>query len=192
MTVQNVLSLSLFALFEILVLTRTAILRKYRIRAIVFGQTDKYVYLLILSTVLVAYAAGASTFGVLIWSPLICPFWTNQAPGWIGLLLCFISIIGFLLTLISFGNSFRVGIDGNAPGKLITTGVFAVSRNPVYVCMMILFAGLFLIHNNIAVTAAILLFVPVLHRQILREERFLASHYGDEYEKYRKKTRRYL
>ena len=192
MIVQNVLSLSLFALFEIMVLTRTAILRQYRIRAIVFGQTDKYVYMFILSTVLIAYAAAASTFGVLIWSPLIHPFWTSQAPGWIGLLLCFISVIGFLLTLISFGKSFRVGIDGNAPGKLITTGMFAISRNPVYVCMMILFAGLFLIHNNIAVTVVILLFVPVLHRQILREERFLASHYGNEYEEYRKKVRRYL
>jgi protein-S-isoprenylcysteine O-methyltransferase Ste14 len=192
MTLQNILSLSLFTLFEILVLTRAAILRQHRVRVIVFGQTDKYVYLFILSTVLIACAAAASTFGVLIWSSLIHPFWTSQAPGWIGLLLCFISTIGFLLTLISFGNSFRVGIDGNAPGKLITTGMFAISRNPVYVCMMILFAGLFLIHNNIAVTAAILLFVPVLHRQILREERFLASHYGDEYSEYLKKTRRYL
>jgi protein-S-isoprenylcysteine O-methyltransferase Ste14 len=34
---------------------------------------------------------------------------------------------------MSFGTSFRVGIDVEHPDKLVTTGIFAVSRNPIYV-----------------------------------------------------------
>ena len=192
MTVQNVLSISLFALFEILIFIRTAILRKHGIRVMVFGQTDKNVYLFIFSIGVIAYVASANTFGLPIWSVLVRSFWNSHAPGWFGLFLCIISIVELLLTLASFGNSFRVGIDGDKPGKLITNGVFAISRNPVYVCLMILFIGLFLIHNNIAITATIMLFIPVVHRQIRKEEQFLASHYGAEYEEYCKKTRRYI
>ena len=192
MNVQNVLSVSLFAIFEILVFVRTAILRKHGIRVMVFGQNDKTVYLFIFSIGIIAYVASANTFGLPIWRTVARPFWTSQAPGWVGLFLCVVSIIGFLLTLASFGNSFRVGIDGNKPGELKTSGMFAISRNPVYMCLMILFVGLFLIHNNIAITAAILLFMSVLHRQIQKEEQFLAEHYGVEFEEYCKKTRRYF
>ena len=39
---------------------------------------------------------------------------------------------------------------------------------------------------------AVILFSLAIYRQVLREEKFLAAHYGEEYEKYRKKVRRYL
>ena len=70
--------------------------------------------------------------------------------------------------------------------------MFAISRNPIYVCFLLFFAGFFLIHCNIVIAAAIVLFSLAIHRQILREEKFLASHYGEEYGEYRKKVRRYL
>ena len=91
-----------------------------------------------------------------------------------------------------FGNSFRVGIDEQKPDKLITTGMFAYSRNPIYVYFDMYFIGQFLIHRNIIIVAASAGFALAIHRQILREERFLSSHYGSEYDEYRSKTRRYL
>ncbi|MDR0305399.1 MAG: hypothetical protein LBI42_01030 [Chitinispirillales bacterium] len=35
-------------------------------------------------------------------------------------------------------------------------------------------------------------FVTVIHRQVLREEKFLRKHYGEEYENYCRRVRRYL
>lgn len=192
MAVQNVSSVCLFALFVIMVLIRAAILRKRGIRALVFGETDKSDFLLPPFVLAIAYAALANTFGLPIWSVLIRPFWHSAAPGWLGLLLCVTAITGFALTLASFGDSFRVGIDENKPDKLITGGMFAISRNPIYVCFLMFFAGLFLIHRNITIAAALLLLSLAIHRQIIREEKFLAPHYGAEYEEYCKKVRRYL
>ena len=192
MTVQNVLSLCLLAFLVIMLQVRAAILRKRGIRVIVFGQTDKSDFLLVPLVLTIVYAALANTLGLPFWNVLIHPFWENEAPGWLGLSLCVVSVTGFALTLASFGDSLRVGIDENTSDKLVTRGMFAISRNPIYVCFLMFFAGFFLIHCNIVMAAAIVLFSLAIHRQILREEKFLTSHYGEEYEEYRKKVRRYL
>ena len=192
MPLQYVLSVCLFALFVIMVLVRAAMLRKRGICVLVFGQTDKSDFLLVPLVLVIAYTVLANAFGIPILGMLIRPFWISSAPGWAGLLLCAVSIAGFALSLASFGDSFRVGIDENKPDKLITGGMFGFSRNPIYVCFLMFFAGLFLIHRNIVIAIAVLLFALVIHRQVIREEKFLSAHYGGEYEEYRKKVRRYL
>lgn len=192
MTIQNITSVCLFALFVIIVLIRAAILRRQGIQVIVFGQTDKSDFILVPLVLAIAYTTLARTFGLPIWDILIHPFGNGELAGWFGLALCAAAIVGFALTLVSFGNSFRVGIDENKPDKLITSGMFTVSRNPIYVCFLLFFIGLFLIHRNIVIVVAVILFALAIHRQILREEKFLAGHYGEEYEAYRKKVRRYL
>ena len=189
---QNIMSVCLLLLLVIMVQVRAAMLRRRGIRVMLFGQTDKSDFLLVPMVLAIVYAALANTFGLPMWSALTHPFWNTAIPGWVGLLLCFISVGGFALTLASFGESFRVGIDENASGKLITSGMFKVSRNPLYVCFLLFFAGLFLVHRNIVIAIAYVLFALAVHRQILREEKFLAVHYGDEYKDYRNKVRRYL
>jgi protein-S-isoprenylcysteine O-methyltransferase Ste14 len=85
-----------------------------------------------------------------------------------------------------------VGIDTDHPDKLITTGVFAFSRNPIYVAFALILLGQFLIFSNwillVYLGAAIWLF----HRQVLREEDFLKRHYGQEYLEYCNRVRRYV
>ena len=192
MPTQNYLSvLVLFLLFALLG-GRAMAMRKKGIRAIVFGQTDKSDFLLIPVFPLIAYAVLARAFGLPMWDPLIKPFWETTVPGWVGLALCVTALTGFAATLKSFGDSFRVGIDEQKPDKLVTGGMFAASRNPIYVCIILFFFGLFLMHRNLLITAAVVLFPLVIHRQVLREEIFLRKHYGDEYEEYCKKVRRYL
>ena len=190
--IQNVLSVCLFALFVIMVLIRAAMLRGRGIRTIVFGRTDKSDYLLAPLLLAIAYAALANTFGLPIWGLLIRPLWKSASPGWAGLALCGAAVAGFTLTLVSFGDSFRVGIDEEKPDKLITSGMFAVSRNPIYVCFLAFFTGLFLIHRNAIIAVFVILFALTIHRQVIREEAFLSVHYGLEYEAYRKRVRRYL
>jgi protein-S-isoprenylcysteine O-methyltransferase Ste14 len=192
MTAQYTLSVCLFALFVPMVLIRAAMLRKRGIRVIVFGQTAKSDFLLVPMVLIIAYTVLANTFGLPIWQVLVIPLWSSAMPGWLGLTLCVISLTGFAMTLASFGDSFRVGIDKNKPSKLITGGMFAISRNPIYVCFLMFILGLFLIQRNIVIAAAVVLFALFIHRQVLREEKFLASHYGKDYDAYRAKVKRYF
>jgi len=189
---QNYISVALFALFISLVAGRAVMLRRRGIKAIVFGATDKSDFLLVPFVLAIIYAVCSGAFGLPMWQPLVTPFWETQVPGVAGIVLCIAAVISIIASLVSFGNSFRVGIDENKPDKLVTSGMFAFSRNPLYVCFDAFLFGQFLVHRNIIIAVAIVGFALAIHRQILREEKFLTSHYGGEYEEYRKKVRRYL
>src|SRR5262249_49484696 len=72
-------------------------------------------------------------------------FFHSEVMSWVGVFLCYGGLILFLLSLVSFGKSFRVGIDIDHPDKLVTTGVFAFSRNPIYVAFAFVFLWQFLV-----------------------------------------------
>lgn len=189
---QRYLSVCELALFFALVVGRVLMLRRRGVRAFVFGETSRSDYLLVPMFPLLAYTVLAGAFGLPMPRALIQPFWNSVLTGWAGLLLCAAALIGLYLTLRAFGDSFRVGIDEKKPDKLVTTGMFALSRNPVYVCFLLFFLGMLLLYPNIVIAAVLVLFALAIHRQVLREEAFLRSHYGGEYGEYCKKVRRYL
>lgn len=97
-----------------------------------------------------------------------------------------------VLALLNFGDSWRVGIDKQNAGTLVTRGVFAFTRNPIYLAFDLIFIGTFLINGTVIFLLFALLGVFVSHQQILREERFLSQQYGDAYRAYCGRTARYF
>jgi protein-S-isoprenylcysteine O-methyltransferase Ste14 len=90
------------------------------------------------------------------------------------------------------GASWRIGIDRQQPGQLVTSGLFAWSRNPIYLAFDLLVVGAFLIHGRslfLILGAAMML---LIHAIVLREERFLDAKFGDAFRNYRKRVGRYL
>jgi protein-S-isoprenylcysteine O-methyltransferase Ste14 len=91
----------------------------------------------------------------------------------------------YVLALRDLGLSWRFTIDRERPGELVTHGVFARTRNPIYVALMLLAAGVALMLGSpllIALACASPLYFVALVR---REEAFLVGHYGQAYEEYR-------
>jgi protein-S-isoprenylcysteine O-methyltransferase Ste14 len=109
-----------------------------------------------------------------------------------GAILVVAGIAVFALALISFGISWRVGIDEKAPGGLVTTGMFAVSRNPIFLCLDLYAFGTFLLNGTLGFLIFAMLFALGIHYQILQEEGFLLRTYGREYQRYCDRTSRYL
>jgi protein-S-isoprenylcysteine O-methyltransferase Ste14 len=143
---------------------------------------------LLLWTVCVVVAALPITAPALLSTHLIKIGWIK----YIGILFCYSGLAIFLLALISFGKAWRIGIDEKNSPELITGGIFRHSRNPIFLFMDLYFTGILLIYPNIvfvimAVGAAI-----GIHLQILREEQFLQSKFGEAYREYKKRTRRYV
>ncbi len=98
----------------------------------------------------------------------------------------------YLLALVAFGDSWRLGIDRHAHGRLVTGGIFAWTRNPIYVGLDCLAIGVFLIQGRLIFLALAAFLIGTLHAQILHEERFLHRAYGDAYRDYCAQVGRYL
>jgi protein-S-isoprenylcysteine O-methyltransferase Ste14 len=109
-----------------------------------------------------------------------------------GMLLILIGYIIFILSLIAFGKSWRVGIDNENPGKLATSGIFSKTRNPIFLYLDFYIMSTALINTNLFFITFSIIVIIGIHYQILQEEKFLQKHYENEYSEYTKRVRRYL
>jgi protein-S-isoprenylcysteine O-methyltransferase Ste14 len=173
-----------------MVWTRVLLMRRTGIRAMRFGGIDKTDFLIPPFAVFYFYVVFAAAFDF----PTVSrqEFFHSEFVSWLGVLLCLTGLFLLFLSLISFGKSFRVGIDQDAPDKLVTTGIFAFSRNPIYVGFGLVLLGQFLVFPNWIVAGYMVAAVWLFHRQVLREEEYLRSHYGQQYAEYCDRVRRYF
>lgn len=172
------------------VLSRVLLLRRTGTQAMHFGKLDNTDFLIPPVASLYFYTVFAAAFG---W-PLISTqrFFHSTLVAWVGVGLCATAVLILVLSLVSFGKSFRVGIDVEKPGQLITTGIFAVSRNPIYVGFWLFLLGQLLVFPNWVPLVYLLAGSWLFHRQVRREEEFLREHYGGEFVEYCGRVRRYV
>jgi len=97
----------------------------------------------------------------------------------------------FAAALWSFGRTWRIGIDHDRPGALVTGGIFAHTRNPIFLFLDLYFTGTWLIQRDIFFLLFALAAIGGIHFQILQEERFLLEHYGEAYRRYLQAVPRY-
>ncbi len=106
-----------------------------------------------------------------------------------------VSLCGLLIyatALYSFRDSWRIGIDRRNPGRLITTGIFRWSRNPIYVSLDLIVLGSFLLHGRLTFLILFTGIAMTLHIQILQEEKYLLETFGNAYIRYRAAVGRYF
>lgn len=110
----------------------------------------------------------------------------------IGSAVLVLSLLWVVAAQARMGASWRIGIDAGPRPPLVTSGIFALSRNPIFLGMRASLLGLFLALPN-AFTLAILLVAEVLIQvQVRLEESHLSSVHGLEYDQYRKAVRRWM
>ena len=128
------------------------------------------------------------------WYDYLLPFWYLEHPtlvkaGW-GLLI--LSLILVWIAQSQMANSWRIGIDQKNKTKLVTSGMFSISRNPIFLGIMIANIGLFLLIPNAFTLLIISLSTISINTQIRLEEEFLKREFGAKYEDYLKKVSRWI
>jgi protein-S-isoprenylcysteine O-methyltransferase Ste14 len=101
------------------------------------------------------------------------------------------------LALVGLGLLLRVLARGwkveNSQGHLVTTGLYAFIRHPLYVASFLIGLGLCLILGDPLVLVAYVVVYLLMHAWVIRgEERWLARHWGDEYRRYAARVPRFL
>ena len=110
----------------------------------------------------------------------------------IGIALLILALIWVLVAQLQMGDSWRIGIDEESKSALVQHGLFGVSRNPIFLGMLVMLVGLLLLlPTAVTLTVCVLGFV-LIHVQVRLEEAFLTDKYSEDYRKYQMSVRRWI
>ncbi len=111
----------------------------------------------------------------------------------VGAILGILGVGIFIVSVLTMRDSWRAGVSKEEKTELVTTGIYAYSRNPAFLGFDLIYLGILLMFFNWGLFAVTLLAVVMLHLQIVNvEEDFLLASFGDDYLAYRKKVCRYI
>lgn len=133
------------------------------------------------------------TFSDRLYEMLVPIPWINlPALVVVGLVLLVLALVWVLVAQIQMGDSWRIGIDKQTASPLVQNGLFRVSRNPIFLGMIIMLVGMLLILPTAATLVVTILGVVLIHLQVRLEESFLFENYGEAYRAYQGRVRRWI
>jgi protein-S-isoprenylcysteine O-methyltransferase Ste14 len=148
---------------------------------------------------LTSLGLGVCLAGVLVWTityatvgPSALFVWPVQL--WVGVLgwLCFLlGTLGTVAAQAQMGSSWRIGID-SLRTSLVTTGLYAFVRNPIFTGVLLTLMGLVVLIPSpwlLLLVTAVFLLVRV---QVRAEERHLTRLHGEDYLAYASRVGRFL
>jgi protein-S-isoprenylcysteine O-methyltransferase Ste14 len=136
---------------------------------------------------------GSLALGMLLDRKLRLPFLPRgmrRAIGW-PLLGGGMLLMGwFVFTMRRAGTP----IDPREPvSNLVTDGPFRYTRNPAYLSMAMIYAGISSLANALSSILLLPAVLLVIQRGVIeREERYLEGKFGDEYLRYKEQVRRWV
>lgn len=111
----------------------------------------------------------------------------------IGAVLSVVGTIIFIIAVMTMRDSWRAGVSKTDKTKLITKGIYQISRNPAFLGFDLLYIGTLLMFFNWVLFILTAFAVTMYHLQIVNvEEDYLFDTFGDEYLQYTKKVCRYI
>jgi protein-S-isoprenylcysteine O-methyltransferase Ste14 len=113
------------------------------------------------------------------------------ALEYVSAVLLLLGIAFVVSAFLHLGSDSRFGVSDDS-GGLRTTGVYRVSRNPMYLGFyLVTLASLVSVPHPVSIASGVI-GIYVHHQIVLAEERFLLKEHGASYEAYRRRVRRYI
>ena len=101
-----------------------------------------------------------------------------------GLIICLFGMIFTSVAILNFATSPK--------DKVITTGLYRFTRNPSYVGMILMHIGLGIACSSWLVILLTVVMMIMLNAVLPSEERYCLYRFGDDYQKYKNKTPRWI
>lgn len=121
------------------------------------------------------------------------PTAAHAAVQWTGLVVTSAGMAATLAAQTNMGTSWRVGVDTGERTTLVTDGLFAHVRNPVFTAMAITAVGLALVVPNWVSLLALACLIAAIQLQVrVVEEPYLKAVHGSAYAAYAARTGRFL
>ncbi|MDZ7588876.1 MAG: isoprenylcysteine carboxylmethyltransferase family protein [Parasphingorhabdus sp.] len=115
------------------------------------------------------------------------------SPIWFAGILGVFAIAGLAWARVRFSQSESEIMTFNTPRNLVTDGPFAISRNPMYLSMLLLVTSAALVvDRTCGLIAPLIFFAAANWWYIPFEEKAAAATFGQGYDVYRKRVRRWF
>ncbi|MFI8363387.1 methyltransferase family protein [Streptomyces sp. NPDC085612] len=143
--------------------------------------------------VLALLGGAAAPAAALAGMPTLPGAGDSSALRWTGLAVALAGMAATQVAQGGMGASWRVGVDAAERTDLVTSGLFAYVRNPVFTAMTVTAAGLALmVPNALAVLAWLVLVLAVELQVRVVEEPYLAGVHGRAYADYTARAGRFV
>ena len=111
-----------------------------------------------------------------------------------------IGILGLVISLVFFFSGFNIfksyaenPVPTSSSERLIKTGVFAYTRNPIYLSLVLFHLSMFLVFENVMYLLSAVGQTIWIHNYIIKfEEEYLLGKFTDEYQRYMNAVSRWL
>ena len=111
-----------------------------------------------------------------------------------------IGIIGLMISLIFFFSGFNIfksykedPVPTSTSKRLIKTGIFAYTRNPIYVSFVLFHFSMFLVFENVMYFLTAIGLAIWIHNYVIKpEEDYLLEIFSDEYKRYMEAVSRWI
>ena len=121
------------------------------------------------------------------------PWGSSRAATTVGWILLGVFAVVNGWALLAMGRHGTGLLPGQASTTILDRGPFALSRNPLYVGLLVLSAGVALLAGSLWALIALPLEWALLRwGAVLPEERYLSAKFGDSYAEYRSRVRRWV
>lgn len=160
-----------------------------RLHAGPVGSVGWWAKLAFLAALLLGAAGPAAALAGLPPIPALDAGWLRAA----GVVLAVAGIVATLAAQLNMGASWRIGVDPAERTTLVTSGAFALARNPIFTAMITTSLGLAAMVPNpvsLAATAVLIASIQVQVRAV--EEPYLLRTHGAAYAAYIARVGRFL
>ncbi|MGA3340643.1 MAG: isoprenylcysteine carboxylmethyltransferase family protein [Methylocella sp.] len=111
----------------------------------------------------------------------------------LGILIVFVAVaIGLLAVREMVTASTPLDVRKRST-RIVTSGVFQQSRNPIYLGMVLLCTGVAFLVDSLWLLGLVPLFAAILQKGVIEpEEAYLERNFGEEYLRYKARVRRWI
>ncbi|HEY3488423.1 MAG TPA: isoprenylcysteine carboxylmethyltransferase family protein [Gammaproteobacteria bacterium] len=110
-----------------------------------------------------------------------------------GVLLIAAGVAVAITAALSFKRAGTAVIPFEPSTALVTDGLYNITRNPMYLGMILVLGGAALLFGSLSAWIPVPLFYWIINTNFIRgEERFLEEIFGEQYMQYKRKVRRWL
>ncbi|WP_093966940.1 methyltransferase family protein [Actibacterium lipolyticum] len=134
-------------------------------------------------------------FGVTAWgqSRLLPAFSFGKWADWVGTALVGAGVLIAVSAILQFFGNRTSVIPRRTPRTLIRTGIYRLTRNPIYLADAMVLGGLILRWDAVLSVVLVPVFMAVIHRRFIKgEEMRIREEFGEAFDAYASRVRRWL